>query len=77
MRVHTTFDEVFIRRTRTYTDPSTGKRRQQSRKFWQTVNPFNCNADGSIKSREDILRELRQDANRWEAGLPDSPPEVP
>lgn len=77
MRVHVTFDEISIRRTRTYVDPSTGKRKQQSRKFWQTANPFNRNADGSVKSREEIMRELRRAANRWEAGLPDLPPEVP
>lgn len=59
-----TFNEVAIRATRYYTDES-GKRRQQTKKFWQTINPFNRNADGSVKTREQIVAELEVERAAW------------
>lgn len=40
-----------------------GKRQQKT--FSQTLNPFNKAADGTPKTREQILVELREEADRW------------
>lgn len=34
----------------------------RTKKFWQTLNPFNKNDDGSVKTREQITDELRVQA---------------
>lgn len=58
------FNEVFIRATKKWTDES-GKKHQQTKKFWQTINPFNKNPDGSIKTGEQILLELKAERDQW------------
>ena len=40
-------------------------RRQKT--FEETVNPFNKNADGSIKSREQVRASVNAKARAWEA----------
>lgn len=42
-----------------------GKRMSRTRKFSQTINPFNRNADGTPKDFLTILSELRRDAEKW------------
>lgn len=42
-----------------------GKHAHRRHKFWQTINPFNKNSDGSLKTREDIMRELEIASARW------------
>lgn len=42
-----------------------GKRRQQSREFYQTLNPFNKNAQGNPKTRKEILAELIAERDAW------------
>lgn len=64
MRTRITFDEVCIRGVRRWTDEN-GKRRQETRKFSQTINPFNRNADGTIKTREEIMKELIAKRDAW------------
>ena len=59
------FEEVSIKRTFRWRDPVTGKPRQETKKFWQTVNPFNIGADGSPKTRGAIMLELEQQAWLW------------
>ena len=59
------FDEVSIRGTKKWKDPATGKPRQQSRKFWQTISPFNRTTDGPPKTREQIMEELRAERAAW------------
>ena len=44
-----------------------GKRRQTSRKFFQTINPFNTKPDGTLKTRSDIMAELEQQRDAWMA----------
>lgn len=51
------FDEVAVKATRRWVDES-GKKRQETRKFWQTINPFNKGADGLPKTRDQILKEI-------------------
>lgn len=58
------FQEVKVKATRRWTDAQ-GKKRQQTRTFMQTVNPFNKNANGTPKSREEIMVELRAERDGW------------
>ena len=59
-----TFDEVKIKGTRRWTDEE-GKKRQQTRAFMQTVNPYNKNANGHVKSRDEIMTELLAERSDW------------
>jgi hypothetical protein len=77
-RTHIVFDEISVNGTRYYSDPATGKRRRETRKFFQTVNPFNIDkTTGEIKTREQIWKEICREKDRWLEGLPDRPPEIP
>jgi hypothetical protein len=58
------FNEVKVKGTRRWTDAN-GKRRQETKAFMQTVNPFNKNADGSVKTYEQIKRELTAERDFW------------
>lgn len=59
-----TFDEVKVKGTRRWTDEE-GKKRQQTRTFMQTVNPFNKHANGRQKSRDEIVTEVRAECAAW------------
>jgi hypothetical protein len=61
MRV--TFDKIELKAKRVWRQG--GKRRQETRTFMQTVNPFNRNADGTRKTREQILAELHAERLTW------------
>lgn len=59
------FKEVSIKRRRTILKD--GKRRQETKKFWQTISPFNTSeATGYPKTEQEIMRELEREANAWE-----------
>jgi len=62
MRV--TFDEVSVTGFRTWRDEHS-KRRQETRTFRQTINPFNQNLDGSVKTRAQITSELVAARDAW------------
>lgn len=42
-----------------------GRTLKRSRKFWQTLSPFNKNAAGGLKTRDGIYEELRAERNAW------------
>jgi len=63
MRTQITFDKVSIKATRVWQE--NGRRRQQTREFMQTLNPFNKNRDGTVKTREQILTEINAERNAW------------
>lgn len=65
--MRTTFYEVAVSATKRWTDAG-GKKRQKTRKFWQTLSPFNKCADGSIKTREQILIEIQAQRDAWLSG---------
>jgi hypothetical protein len=56
--------EVSVKATRRWVDAD-GKKRQETRKFWQTVNPFNRKADGSLKTEADIRAEINAERDAW------------
>lgn len=45
--------------------PVCGKIVRRERKFEQTVNPFNKNSHGAVKTEEEIQAELRAEAAEW------------
>lgn len=59
------FPEVRLKATRCWTDAETGRRRQKTKTFSQTINPFNKAADGSQKDRNAIMDELRIKRDAW------------
>jgi hypothetical protein len=46
--------------------PVCGKRVQRSHTFEETVNPYNRNADGTIKERAEVLASVRAKGKAWE-----------
>lgn len=67
------FDEVSVKGVRRWIDTD-GKKRQETRKFYQTVNPYNKGADGMPKSREQIYAEVQAERNAWlRATTPENP----
>ncbi|MBR8350305.1 hypothetical protein KDX21_06925 [Burkholderia cenocepacia] len=60
-----TFDRIGAKRTVSWIDPATGKRRQKTRNFEQTVNPFNRDANGQPKDRRTISVEVNREAALW------------
>jgi len=61
------FEEIAVKATKRWTD--NGKRRSETRKFWQTISPFNKNEYGEPKSREQIRVEICRERDAWLAEL--------
>jgi len=40
-------------------------RGSKKKTFFQTISPFNKNKDGKIKTRDEILVELRKEIQDW------------
>ncbi|HDL7013690.1 TPA: hypothetical protein PXM26_002024 [Yersinia enterocolitica] len=59
------FREVSITRVRAGKCDVCGKRCQQKKKFYQTLNQFNKNSDGAVKSRDEILLEVKIEGDKW------------
>jgi hypothetical protein len=49
-----------------------GKRKTRSKKFSQTLNPWNKNADGSIKTRKQIMAEITAQRDAWIKDVPNA-----
>ena len=47
-----------------------GRRITRSKRFRQTVNPWNTNPDGSVKSRAEVQADVQADADAWSAAPP-------
>lgn len=57
------FEKVSLPGTRTIVVD--GKKKRQSKTFYQTLNPFNRNEDGTVKTRAEIMTELTAERKRW------------
>lgn len=57
------FEQVTLKGIRRWTE--NGRKRQETQTFMQTVNPFNKNAAGEVKSRAEILAELITERKAW------------
>jgi len=58
------FQEVSVKGVFRWKDAD-GKPRQETRKFMQTINPFNKNARGQPKSHSEIMAEIRSERDLW------------
>lgn len=58
------FQEVSLRGTYRWKDAD-GKRRQETKKFFQTINPFNLDEFGCQKGPGQIRIELMLQRNEW------------
>jgi len=59
------FEVVPFRATKTVKCLGCGKILRRAKTFDQTINPYNRNAQGMRKSREEIMAELRAEADTW------------
>lgn len=58
------FEEVSVKAVKRWVDEN-GKKHQQTKKFYQTINPFNKDKDGFPKNREQILAEIKAERDAW------------
>lgn len=58
---HHKFQKLEVKQTVKVPCLKCGKKAPRVAKAWQTMNPFNKNKDGSIKSSQEIYRELNQE----------------
>lgn len=61
-----TYDPIRTARTKSGACPACGKRTKRTQTFQQTLNPYNRNSNGEMKTVREILLELEQQANEWE-----------
>lgn len=68
MHAHrTTYSKVSIIEKKAGKCTACGKRAQRSQEFYQTLNPFNKNPDGSVKTAGDIRAALATAIAEWHA----------
>lgn len=64
--ITTNFQEIKFHAQKSGKCVTCGKRRKRTKVFWQTLNPFNKKANGTIKTRLDIMEENKAEASEWE-----------
>lgn len=64
MRTTVRFDEIAIRGKRRWKDAD-GKWHQETKKFWQTMSPWNVDADKRPKNASQIRAELLAERSAW------------
>lgn len=65
--ITTTFQEVNLYGTKSVKCAGNcGRTLKRQRKFWQTLNPWNKNAAGELKTVADIRTELQLELDRWQ-----------
>lgn len=67
-RVTTTYQEVGLTGHRDGVCPVCGKKGKRQRRFYQTLNPFNRNKKGEVKTRSEIYEELKEEISKWSKG---------
>ena len=66
MRSYThTFRSVKMTRTASGPCPVCGKRVRRSRTFESTINPFNRNDDGTVKTAPEVREQVQAKADEW------------
>jgi predicted RNA-binding Zn-ribbon protein involved in translation (DUF1610 family) len=63
--VTTRFEVVRHKAVKSLPCPVCGKRLRRQRTFEQTINPYNRNEDGTVKTRNEIRAELAAQAAEW------------
>jgi hypothetical protein len=60
-----TFQSVVTSRRKAGPCPVCGKRSVRTRRFEHTVNPFNKNRDGSVKTADEVRADVHAEADKW------------
>lgn len=63
----TKFNEVKLYSVKNCKCSECGKRLRRQKKFYQTLNPWNVNANGECKTRQEIIDELKEKVVSWES----------
>ena len=63
-KVEVYYKEISLK-ARKYWKDENGKRHQKTKTFSQTINPFNKNTDGTIKTESEIYEELDKQRTGW------------
>jgi hypothetical protein len=58
-----TFAQVKLKATKRWVH--NGRKRQETRTFMQTINPYNKNEYGNPKHHDEIMVELIAERNKW------------
>ena len=65
MKVTYTYDKIKHVERRYGNCPVCGKRVQRSTTFMETVNPYNRNEDGTVKSAQEVRESVRAKGQAW------------
>jgi hypothetical protein len=65
VRVTTNFQKVAVKGVYRWKDPVTGRPRQRTEEFYQTISPFNNMPDGSPKTYAQIMKEVSAQRDEW------------
>ncbi|MGH9250334.1 MAG: hypothetical protein ACRD0W_12545 [Acidimicrobiales bacterium] len=65
-RITVIYEPVRVRVAKNLPCPACGRKLRRQRTFQQTINPFNKNSDGSVKTRMEILSELNAKGLAWQ-----------
>ena len=68
---HTVFEKVTLGWTKTVPCTLCGRKVRRSKTFWQTLNPWNRDANGNPRTRAEIRVDLVVTAKVWQA-LPET-----
>jgi hypothetical protein len=63
--VTTRFEVVKLYAEKNLPCPGCGKKTRRRRTFEGTINPWNVNADGSVKTRREVYLDLQSQAAEW------------
>lgn len=61
------FEKVKLHGEKNHRCPGCGKKVRRQRTFWQTVSPFNRNAQGQPCTRQEVLEKVRKELTDWQA----------
>lgn len=61
-----TFQRIQARRQHAGICPVCGRQVRRSRTFWHTVNPFNRNDDGTVRTPAEVRDRVNAEADAWE-----------
>lgn len=67
------FDKITAKRTASGGCPGCGKRVRRSKTFEMTVNPFNRNSDGSVRTPSEVRAAVEARADDWQPDFTCSP----
>jgi len=65
--VRTVYEPIRVQAVKTLPCPECGKRLRRQRTFQNTINPLNRNPDGTVRTRREVVANVRRLADEWKA----------